>query len=256
MTPIQYIKINGAQIAFKYLQKSGNKETVVFLHDSLGCITLWRDFPEKAFPNHNILLYDRIGYGASSAMKDVIRPNNYLEVEADFLIKILSALQITKPILFGHSDGGTIALIASAKHPSAIKAIITEGAHIYVEDLTLEGINDARHTFETTNLKERLTKYHKSNTQNMFDAWIKTWHNPEFRAWNIVDLLPKIQCPALIVQGEDDEFGSIAQVEDIMFHISSSSKKALLVPNAKHTPHKENQEAVLAFLKENMQNLL
>lgn len=241
-------QIDGHLIAVKHIQREGAKNTVIFLHDSLGCIELWRNFPELAFPNHNILIYDRRGYGQSSAMSNTTRPLDYLATEADFLIHLMHQFEIHQPILFGHSDGGTIALLAAAKYPTAIKAIFTEGAHIYAEDITFQGIKDAKTAFSTTNLKEKLEKYHGANTQYVFEAWVNTWLQPEFKNWNISALLPQIICPAFIVQGIDDEFGSEQQVLDIMQNINSTIKQSYLIPNAQHTPHKENKAAFLEII--------
>lgn len=242
-------QIEGHSIAVKHIRKEGAKETVIFLHDSLGCIQLWRDFPELAFPNYNIFIYDRRGYGKSSAMINTTRPIDYLEKEADLLIQLMHQLQIYQPIIFGHSDGGTIALLAAAKYPKDIKAIFTEGAHIYAEDITFRGIKAAETAFATTNLKEKLEKYHGSNTQYVFNAWVHTWLQPAFIHWNISTFLPQIICPAFIAQGVDDEFGSEQQVIDIMQHIGSTVKQSILIPDAQHTPHKENKVVLIEFIQ-------
>ena len=159
-------------------------------------------------------------------------------------MKILEVCSIDNAILFGHSDGGSIALIVAAKYPLHIMGIITEGAHIFVEDITLQGIRDAVKTFHTTNLKERLQKYHGDKTDAVFWAWTKTWLSDEYKFWNIESFLPKIKCPVLIIQGENDEYGSKEQVNGIINQVSGEARQ-FITPSAGHTPHKEAKEVVL-----------
>jgi pimeloyl-ACP methyl ester carboxylesterase len=163
-----------------------------------------------------------------------------METEADILMELLQQLKIECPILFGHSDGGTIALIAAAKHPDAFKALITEGAHVFVEEITLDGIAHTRYQYQTTNLKERLEKYHGGKTQALFDAWTETWMSNGFRDRNIEHFLPMITCPVMAIQGVEDEFGSIAQVHSIAHNISGETQ-ICMVNNAGHSPHKQSE---------------
>jgi pimeloyl-ACP methyl ester carboxylesterase len=234
-------------IAYKYHEINPEKETIVFLHDSLGCITLWRDFPKLLGEKTgcNILMYDRLGYGKSGNFIKDSRDNFYMEDEADVLKEILTELKIEKPILFGHSDGGSIALIFAGKYPNLPKAIITVGAHIFVEDVTLKGIREAEEAYKKTNLKEKLEKYHGDKTEALFIAWTKTWQTPQFQSWNIEHFLPKIICPSLIIQGKDDEFGTLTQVEKTVAQISGKAE-AFVISNAKHTPYKEVPDIDLA----------
>lgn len=235
----------GGEITYEFHKISDDADTIVFLHDSLGCITLWRDFPKRLSEktNCNILIYDRLGYGKSGGFLKTERDHFYMEDEADMLNAILSELSIENPIIFGHSDGGSIALIFAGKYQKA-KAIITVGAHIFVEEITLEGIRVAEQAYKTTNLKEKLEKYHGDNTEALFHAWTDTWQNESFRNWNIEHFLPGIVCPALIIQGEEDEFGTLKQVERTVAQISGRAE-AFVIPNAKHTPHKEVPDVVL-----------
>lgn len=220
----------------------GSCTTIVFLHDSLGYIALWRGFPQKMAEaaNANAFIYDRLGYGNSAPFSSELRQVNYMETEADLLITILDKYNITNPILFGHSDGGTIALLAAAKYPDKIKAVITEGAHVFVEEETLEGIIQAKEQYRTTNLKERLEKYHGAKTQALFDAWTETWLSPAYRNWNIEHFLPQIICPVLAIQGVEDEYGTLAQVQSIVNQVSGSAEMYMVV-NAGHSPHKQSE---------------
>lgn len=222
------------------------KPTLVFIHDSLGSIELWRDFPQKLAEatGCNTLVYDRLGYGKSGPMLTHVRPVNYLELEADILNDLLEHYNITNAILFGHSDGGSIALITAAKYSQRIKAVICEAAHIFVEDVTLNGIRAALQQYETTNLGERLARYHGDKVDAMVRAWTETWTRNDFREWNIEHLLPAIMCPLLFIQGDADEYGTLQQVHKTVSQVSGTAE-SFIVPDAGHTPHKETPEAVL-----------
>lgn len=223
-----------------------NRPTIIFLHDSLGCIELWRDFPEKLgdLTQCNVLIYDRQGYGKSCSFTESKRTNSYMEKEADFLIELMNSWKLDDAILFGHSDGGSIALIAGGKYPDRIKGIITEGAHIFVEDKTIIGIKEAIKLYQETDLGKKLEKYHGNKTDELFWAWASTWTSDEFRSWNIEKFLPAIKSHCLIIQGEEDEYGTLQQVEKIANQTNGQATK-LVLPNIKHTPHKEVPDLVL-----------
>jgi pimeloyl-ACP methyl ester carboxylesterase len=227
------------------------RPTIVFLHESLGCIEHWRDFPKKLgeITNCNILVYDRLGYGKSGPFSNIHRDIDYLDIEAGVLSEVMDACHINKAILFGHSDGGTIALIFAAKFPSRSLGIISEGAHIFVEEEGLHGIQKAVKAYETTNLKAKLEKYHGNKTDDVFQAWAGTWLRDQFKAWNIEKYLPLITCPVLVIQGEEDEYGTLKQVDGIADSVPGISVK-LVLPGVKHTPHREVPEIILQASKD------
>ena len=235
------------------------KMTIIFLHDSLGCIELWRNFPEEiAFKTGcNTIAYDRQGYGKSDPFTIKKRELNYLEKEAHVLGKILETTPSKDIILFGHSDGGSIALLTAAMFPEKITAIITEGAHVFVEQETLNGIKAAKTAYKETSLKEKLSRYHEDKTDAVFRLWTETWLSEKFKLWNIEQYLPKIKCPSLIIQGEQDEYGTIDQVNSIVKNTSGKSI-SLILPRTGHTPHKENPTVViknvLSFIDSLQQN--
>jgi pimeloyl-ACP methyl ester carboxylesterase len=233
-------------VMIQHLERFQDRPTIVFLHDSLGCIELWRDFPQKLADaaDCNFLVYDRLGYGKSDPAPTNERSNNYMELEADFLNELLTELQLKDVVLFGHSDGGSIALIAAGKYPENIQAVIAEAAHIFVEDITLEGIDYAKSSYESLNMAERLAKYHGDKVDFVFSAWTETWMKPEFRSWNIEHFLPNISCPVLFIQGEDDEYGSLDQVNRTLEQVNGSAEK-LILPEIGHTPHRESPKEVL-----------
>ncbi|MEL7147109.1 MAG: alpha/beta hydrolase [Bacteroidota bacterium] len=248
----QRISISGFEIFVKTMKPvvSGN-ETTVFLHDSLGCTTLWRDFPQRymELTGHQIVIYDRRGYGKSTPYQQEVRGVDYMEREADVLYELLQFLNIDQCTLFGHSDGATISLIAASKYPDRVKQLIIEGPHIYVEEITRTGVREASITYQNTDLKQRLQKYHGMRTEEMVNAWISIWLSDLFRDWNISHLLPAVACPVAIFQGEKDEFGTAQQVWDIKNEVSGSCE-AFLIPEVGHTPHKECPDLVLRYLKE------
>lgn len=231
------IHINGNNLYAEYYNDFENRPTIVFLHDSLGCVQLWRDFPKRiaAISQCN---------GKSDPMPTYVRPVNYLELEAAVLNSVLENLKIENAILFGHSDGGSIALIAASKYPNRIKKVICEAAHIFVEEITLKGIREAVVAYQNTNLPERLQKYHGDKTETIFKAWTETWLRNDFRNWNIESLLSQIQSPLLFIQGEKDEYGTLNQVEKTVNAVSGISEK-YIISNAGHTPHKEAPEITL-----------
>ncbi|WP_312391192.1 alpha/beta hydrolase [Chryseobacterium sp.] len=251
------IDVNGKKLYTEYNNSFKNKPTIVFLHDSLGSTQLWRDFPAKLAEatQCNTLGYDRLGYGKSFPMLTHERENNYMESESDLLNDILNELNINDVILFGHSDGGTIALITASKYPEKIKAILCEAGHIFVEDVTVKGVKDALEAYKTTNLPERLQKYHGDKVEMIVKAWTEIWLSDRFRTWNIEYLMKNITSPLLFIQGEADEYGTLDQVEKTISQVSGNAEK-FIIPNIGHTPHKENPKLVLERSKEFIASVL
>lgn len=226
--------------------EAATRPVLVFLHDSLGCITVWRDFPDQlaARLGCNALVYDRRGYGGSSPFPSEARDPDYLHREAEVLESVLSATGANDTILFGHSDGGSIALIAAALHPKRIRAVVTEGAHVFVEPETLAGIREAKALLRTSDLRERLLRHHGDKTDSVTSAWIDTWLDKRFHDWNIESLLPAIHCPLLVLQGVDDEYGTEAQVNAIASQVRGPVE-AHMIAGAAHTPHREARDATV-----------
>lgn len=219
--------------------------TLVFLHESLGSIAVWRDFPDRLAMRlgMNAVVFDRRGYGESSASVGRRSPS-YLEDEAQRLGGLLDRLGITSAVLFGHSDGGSIALLAAALFPQVVRAIATEGAHVFVEERTLHGIRTARATLRHTKLREKVMRYHGDKTDAILSAWFDTWLSPDFRNWNIESYLSRVVCPALVIQGIDDEYGTEEQVRAIAAGVSGPAE-SLMIPGVRHTPHREATEMVI-----------
>ncbi|MCW3161268.1 alpha/beta fold hydrolase [Chryseobacterium oryctis] len=251
------IDVKGKKLYIEYQNSFANKPTIVFLHDSLGCTQLWRDFPVKLSQatECNVLVYDRLGYGKSHPMLTHERENDYMEKEADVLNELLIELNLNEVILFGHSDGGTIALIAASKYPEKVQALICEAGHIFVEDITVKGVKDALTAYQTTNLPERLQKYHGDKVEMMVKAWTEIWLSERFKTWNIEYLLKNITPPLLFIQGENDEYGTLEQVEKTVAQVSGNAEK-FIIPDIGHTPHKEIPNIVLGKSVEFIKNQL
>ena len=243
------------QIHYEIIEGDQAKPWLVFLHEGLGCTAMWKDFPQRLCTATGCrgLLYDRLGYGLSDALQQT-RATDYLHRYAlDELPEVLAVLLPGQAyILIGHSDGGSIALLHAAQRPPLLQAIVTEAAHVFVEPVTLEGIRVADRAYADGKLKG-LQKYHGDKTEQIFKAWSDTWLTPAFADWNIEADLPRIDCPALIMQGVDDQYGTPAQVDAIAAGIAKgdgpAAHKAML-PDCGHSPHQEQPQAVLDLMRD------
>lgn len=225
------------------------RPTLVLLHEALGCIAMWKAVPQQlmALTGADVFVYERRGYGGSSPIT-LPRPDDYLEQEGrDWLPGILESAGITGPvILVGHSDGGSIALVGAAVLGAQVRGLVTMAAHIYIDHLTLAGIREtvARYRAPDSDLPARLARYHGERTDLLFRAWHETWARPAYTAFNLSPWLSDIRCPALIMQGEDDQYGVPEQVSDICSGIGPGAQP-LLIPRCGHIPHLETPAATL-----------
>ena len=227
--------------------------TIVFLHEGLGSIELWRGFPaavREATGRPATLVYSRAGYGRSGPAV-LPRPVDYMHHEADVVLpELLAAFGIERPLLIGHSDGASIALLyAGAGH--AVAGLVLLAPHVFVEDVTVEAIAAARDDYATTDLRRRMARYH-DDVDATFRGWNDIWLDPTFRAWNIEDRLPAITAPVLLVQGDADPFGTIAQLDAIEKQVAGDARR-VEVPGARHSPHLDapdvTLDAVAAFAR-------
>jgi pimeloyl-ACP methyl ester carboxylesterase len=256
-----YITAAGHRLRVRKLSRTerdsqDGRPTLVFLHEGLGSIEMWHDFPLAIMETTgcDALIYDRWGHGKSDPL-DEKRTLRYVHDEAlASLPQVLAELKVDDAILIGHSDGGSIALIFAAEFPTLVRGLISEAAHVFVEEITLDGIREAVEIYQTTDLKEKLARYHGDNTEKIFRAWYDIWLTPEFRQWNIEDCLAKINCPLLVIQGEDDQYATEAQVEAITRQVAGS--RSILIPNCAHTPHKEARDRVIKEMTEFILKLL
>ena len=221
--------------------------TLVFLHEGLGAVTMWRDFPDAlcAATGLDGLVYDRWGYGLSDPF-DRPRTVRYLHDEAfEALPDVLDAAGIADPLPVGHSDGGSIALLYAARYAGRCRAVIAEAPHVFVEEVTLAGIRDAVVAWEKGELRAGLTRHHREKTERVFHAWADNWLSPGFRAWDITAELAELRCPVLLVQGEDDAYGTEAQLTAIAQAVRGPVETAML-PDCGHVPHQQARDATLA----------
>jgi len=228
---------------------AANRPALIFLHEGLGSIRQWRDFPQKVSQatGCRALVYDRYGYGDSDVLAEPRRDVYFMHDEAlRSLPQLVSQLKIEKPILIGHSDGASIALI----HAGAgfqVKAVVAMAPHVFIEPLCLGSIRKAAVSFETTDLKDRLGKYHR-DARKTFYGWADVWLDPGFTTWDIrEDYLPKVECPVLAMQGEDDEYGTMAQLDDIKRRVKRC--ELLKLPNCGHSPFRDQPEKVLSAIQ-------
>lgn len=222
---------------------------LVLLHDSLGSVAQWRDLPRRlaAATGLAVLAYDRRGHGASDPFGPGARTPAYLHEEAGVLDRVLAAAGVERAVLFGHSDGATIALLAAALHPARVRAVVAEAAHVFVEERTVAGIRGAREAVEHGDLLARLARHHGDKARALADAWIGTWLSDAFRPWNVEPELRRIRCPVLVLQGREDEYGTEAQVQAIVRGVAGPSRQELLA-GLRHTPHREDPDAVLRLV--------
>lgn len=223
---------------------------LVLLHEGLGSLALWKQFPALLAQASGcpVLAYSRHGYGKSSRLA-APRAVDYMHREAlDVLPEVLAQLGIENPILVGHSDGASIALIHAGAGGRPVRGVVAMAPHVFVEDLTVASIAEAKVAFETTDLAQKLGRYH-DDAQSTFWGWNDIWLHPDFRAWNIEDVLPGIACPVLLIQGEDDQYGTLLQVETIARQVSGPVQ-TLVLPDCAHSPHVDRKQASLDAIAE------
>ncbi|MCB0563707.1 MAG: alpha/beta hydrolase [Phaeodactylibacter sp.] len=233
---------NSLRVQQLAVEGSPASPTLVFLHDALGSVAQWRGFPLKLALRSglNAVVYDRCGHGESGPLLQT-RNKEYLHREAlETLPELLQQLEIQRPILIGHSDGGTIALIYAAYHQTM--AIITEAAHAFVEEITLKSIREA--VSRKGRLIQKLAHFHGDKTEALFDAWADTWLDEGFRDWSMEALLPRITCPALIIQGQQDQYGSGRQLNRIVKGIGPNAE-SFWIEHCGHVPHRQAEDALL-----------
>jgi pimeloyl-ACP methyl ester carboxylesterase len=228
-------------------ESAGAEPALVFLHEGLGSVALWRDFPDRLAQatGRRMLVYSRAGHG-NSHVPEAPRTPRFMHDEAlDVLPPLLQQHGIERPVLVGHSDGASIALIHASRHP--VSKLVLLAPHVFVEDLSVASIAEARATFETTDLRDRMARYHR-DAEATFRLWNDIWLAPEFRDWNIEDVLPAISAPVLAIQGEHDQYGTLAQIDAIERGVSGPFERAVL--DARHAPHLEAPEETLRVATE------
>lgn len=251
-----FIDIGDHTLEYERIPGAGNRAVVVMLHEGLGSVSMWRDFPKllAAHTAHTVLVYSRFGYGLSDPLPDGtdalgprrnLRQPDFMHREAfEVLPALLQALDIDKPVLFGHSDGGSIALLYASQHP--VTGVIAMAPHVRVEDISISRIEAAREAYETTGLKAKLARHH-DDVEGAFRGWNDVWLHPDFRAWNIEAELPLIKAPVLAIQGEQDQYGTLYQIEEIQRR--NARTRLFKIPQCGHSPQRDQPDIVMGAVQ-------
>lgn len=248
-----YLELEEGKIEYRlHGPAPGQSLTLVFLHEGLGCVSMWKDFPEQLSQKTgcSALVYSRFGYGKSDPC-ELPRKTDFMHQEGlDVLPRIIEQAGIREHILIGHSDGGSIALIyAGGVRPASLKGVVSIAAHVFCEQVTVNSIRSTKAEWENGTLKEKLYRYHRENTKIAFKGWNDVWLEPSFMEWNIEEFLSKIEVPVLAVQGADDPYGSRTQVDSIVTNCSGPAR-SLLMPGCGHAPHIEKKSAILGAISD------
>ena len=242
----------GKRLEYVRLPSSHPREgapAMVFLHEGLGSVSMWRDFPQQVADASGCeaVVYSRYGYGRSDPLTEKRKPQFMHDEALVALPEFLDQLHIERPILFGHSDGGSIALIHAGANRRPVTAAIVMAPHVLVEDISITSIEKAREVYLATDLKQRLGKYHQ-DADSAFWGWNDIWLAPAFRDWNIEEYLAPIACPLLAIQGEDDEYGTMDQIERIGRQVRDV--ELVKLADCRHSPHKDQPLQVIAAVSE------
>lgn len=245
-----YISVGGKSLEYGCLGAlPTDAPTLVLLHEGLGCLALWRDFPERlaSATGCGVLVYSRAGYGQSDPA-DLPRPLDYMTREAqDNLPQVLDQLGILNAVLIGHSDGASIAAVyAGTMNDERIKGAVLMAPHFFTEPMGLKEIALAKTVFDTQDLSVKMAKYHRDPT-NCFRGWNDSWLHPDFEQWNITDVLDDMPVPILAIQGKDDQYGTAAQI-DVIVNRSPSPVQTLMLPSCRHAPFLDQPEPVVSAI--------
>jgi pimeloyl-ACP methyl ester carboxylesterase len=248
MPRARFFDVAGHRLECVRIRGAKSAPTLVFLHEGLGSVALWKDFPARVAEATGcpVLVYSRAGYGRSSPAV-LPRVPNYMHVEAlTVLPALLDRLGIADPVLVGHSDGASIALLHAGSGSRPVRALVALAPHVFVEDMSIASIDEVRRQYETTDLREKLARRH-ADPDAAFRGWNDVWLAPAFRSWNIEACLPGVRCPLLLIQGSDDEYGSAAQLDAIERQVGGKVARIELA-DCRHSPHRDQPEATLAAI--------
>ncbi|MBV8490185.1 MAG: alpha/beta hydrolase [Candidatus Eremiobacteraeota bacterium] len=237
--------IGGRDLEFVRIEPERAKRPwLVFLHEGLGSLALWRDFPAALARRTGCgaFVYSRYGNGFSTTLREARTPAYMHEEAREALPALLEAASIRQAILFGQSDGGSIALIFAAEHPSTTRGLILEAPHLFVEALSIRSITRIKSEYQRGALRERMASHH-DDVDRTFYGWNDVWLAPEFAQWNIESSVRRVRAPVLAMQGLDDEYGTAAQIDAIAAHATGPVDRVLLA-NCGHAPHRERAALV------------
>ncbi|MBV8299139.1 MAG: alpha/beta hydrolase [Candidatus Eremiobacteraeota bacterium] len=238
------VVIDGKRLEIVRYDGDPPRPTIVMLHEGLGSVSLWRDFPQRICERTGctVMAYSRYGYGRSDVLREKREPD-YMHREGEVVLpQLLEQLGVECPILFGHSDGASIALIFAGTHPDAVRALVLEAPHVFVEELSVRSIAAAKNAYATTDLPAKLARHH-TDAGATFYGWNDIWLDPRFRDWNIESYAARVRCPVLLIQGDADEYGTTAQLDAIEAAVPGAQR--LMVPGVGHSPHRDAPEPVI-----------
>jgi pimeloyl-ACP methyl ester carboxylesterase len=242
---VKHLVIAGMRLEYvDHPARTAGLPTILMLHEGLGCVAMWRHFPQQVamITGCRVIAWSRAGYGHSQPYAKA-RTARYMHREAlEQLPALLAELQVTRPLLFGHSDGASIALIFAGAFPDVPLGVIAMAPHEFVEEKTLTGITAAKAAWTATDLPHKLARHH-ADAPRVFAKWNDCWLAPDFAAWNIEEYLPVIRCPVLAIQGEDDEYATMRQIDVIAEQVPDTM--LLKLSECGHSPHRDQPEVVL-----------
>jgi pimeloyl-ACP methyl ester carboxylesterase len=241
-----FVTVQGRQIEVRRIPGAATDcPPLVFLHEGLGSVGLWRDFPDHVARRVGApaLLYSRFGYGQSDGLLAPRQPSFMHDEALQVLPELLDTLGIQKPILIGHSDGASIALIHAAMAGRPVAATVLMAPHVLVEACGLESIARAAETYETSDLKARLARHH-ARVDDAFHGWSRIWLDPRFRTWSLAQECAALSVPTLLIQGDNDEYGTLAQL-DAIAELAPGPVQRVVLSKCGHSPHRDSEDAVL-----------
>jgi len=257
---MSFLTLSGRRVEYRDVlpEQQASDVTLILQHDGLGCAATWRDIPDRLAKQTGcrIIVPSRFGYGGSSAC-DLPRPLDFMQSEGKFILpKLVDALNIGRHIVIGHSDGGSITLTYAGATPrDGLMGIVTIAAHVFCEQVCVDGIARTEAEFNSGPLKEALARYHGDNVDCAFNGWAGAWQDPEFRNWNIEAFLSGVEVPALIIQGRQDEYGTLEQVDRIVAGIGRHAVPCI-IEDCGHSPHREQPDTLIRDIVTFVQKLV
>lgn len=243
-----FLEADGRRLEYRWVGRRSAAPTLVFLHEGLGCLDAWRDFPDRVAEatGLGVFVYSRAGYGRSDPV-ELPLPVRYMHHEGLVVLpQVLEQAGIERCVLVGHSDGGSIAIVyaGSAKQPERLQGLILLAPHVFNEELSVESVRASREEYLKGDLRQRLERYHRDRVDDAFWGWNDVWLHPDFRDWNLEEYLPAICVPAILIQGKQDPYGTQRQLEAIEAGVSGPVQRVML-PACGHAPHKDRPAATL-----------
>jgi pimeloyl-ACP methyl ester carboxylesterase len=252
LSPSGFLNTDVGNIEFRWIEPTrGNAVTLVLLHEGLGCVSMWKDFPDQLATTTGcgILVYSRPGYGKSDPIT-LPRPLTYMHTEATVILPaVLHKAGIDRCVLVGHSDGASISIIhTGCVHSSSVLGAVLIAPHVFVESVSIKSIEHARDAYTDTNLREKLKRHHGDNVDITFHGWNQAWLDPAFLIWNIEEYLPDIAVPLLLLQGLNDEYGTLAQLDRIEKSVTTRVTRHEL-SDCRHSPHKDQSALTVEYIR-------